>query len=353
MVAFLRLARGKESLRRLKKSFFQGPKSRAGLDIGSSGVRVVELGDKAGAMELMKFGVEPADAGDREGLISSIKKVVASTPISTKRVNISISGQEVIVRYINLPKMTEAELEGAIKFEAEKYIPFDIADVILDCQILGEVEGRMMRVLLVAAKSDLITERIKIVEEAGLEPASVDVDSFAVINSFQMNNPDQISGTIALLNIGARLTNINILTDGQPCLTRDIQLAGDDITDAISERLGIDFPAAEELKRKEGMRSEELAEIVSPVIESFLSEVRLSFDYYESQLEKGIDKICLSGGAAGLYGLAEFLNEGLRMDVNVWDPTKSLEVGPDIDREKLAGAGSGLAVCIGLALRSA
>jgi len=328
--------------------------ARVGLNIGSSSVRVVGLVEKAEVTELVSFGVEPIKKeGERADLIEAIRKVMRDAGITAKRVNTPISGQSVIVRYIEFPKMTKEELAGAIGFEAEKYIPFKIADVILDYQVLGEPRAGKIKVLLAAAKSELIQNHIKVIEGAGLTPALIDCDSFAIINSFQMNNPDAVNQTVALLNIDSRLTNISILKEGVSYFTRDVKIAGDDVTRAIGERLSLEYHAAEKLKHNPGQRETEISEIIRPVLENFLSEIRLSFDYYESQFEKGIDKVYLSGGSARLMGLTEFLNEGLRLETEVWDPTRSLEIGPDVDRTRLAEVAPSLAVCIGLALRKA
>jgi len=327
---------------------------KVGLNIGSSSVRVARLVDKDWVKELVSFGIEPIKKDhERADLIEAVKKVMQDAGITAKRVNTSISGQSVIVRYIELPKMTKEELAGAIRFEAEKYIPFKIADVILDHQVLDEPRAGKMKVLLVAAKAELIQDHIKVIEGAGLTPALIDYDSFTIINSFQMNNPDATNQTVALLNIGSRLTNISILNEGVSYFTRDVKIAGDDITKAIVERLSLEYHAAEELKHNPGQRETEISETIRPVLENFLSEIRLSFDYYESQFEKGIDKVYLSGGSARLRGLTEFLKEGLRLEIEVWDPTRSLEVGTDADRTRLAEVAPSLAVCIGLALRKA
>ena len=272
--------------------------------------------------------------------------------ITSKEVNTSVAGQEVIVRYVEFPQMTKEELNGAIKFEAEKHIPFNINEVFLDCQILDRRSRDKMKVLLVAAKKDLINNHIKFITDMGFKPVLIDIDSFAIINAFQRSNPGQNIGTIALLNLGAGFSSINILKGNISCFTRETPIGGKNIDQAISEKLNISLEEADHLKCNPGERKEEIAEIAKPVIENLLSEIRLSVDYYENQFEKGIDKIFVSGGASNFAELIDSLKKSLKVEIAAWDPVKGLEIDPGIDREKLSVVSNKLTVAIGLALRS-
>jgi len=301
-------------------------KAGIGLDIASGEVRVVELAKRNNLFQLSRFGIEPAGgAKDKAALAEVIKKAMDKAGIASKEVNTSVSGQSVIVRYVELPKMTKEELDGAIRFEAEKYVPFNINDVVLDCQILKELRDGKMQVLLVAAKKDLIDDRIKLLEAAGLKPNLIDIDSFALINSFQRANPQGASGTVALLNLEAGLISINILKDNISCFTRDIFL------DTNLSAEGVDTG--------------------SKVVEEVTKEVRLSFDYYENQFEKDIGKIFVSGELSDSGGFVEPLRQNLKMEITGWDPVKDLELDPAVDKKKLADVSKKLTIAIGLALR--
>lgn len=327
-------------------------KTGVGLNIGSSSVSVVELVKKNERFFLLHFGVEPIkNTEDRTDLAEVIKKVIGDAGITSKEINSSVAGQEVIVRYIGLPQMTKEELDGAIKFEAEKYIPFNIDEVVLDCQILDKKPQSKMNVLLVAAKKSLIDNHINLIKQAGLTPVLIDVDSFAIINAFQMANPEQVTGTITLLNLGAQFSSINILKDNISCFTRDVLIGGNNISKAISEKLNVGLEEADRLKCNPEGRKEEISEIAKPVVENLLSEIQLSFDYYESQFEKGIDKAFVSGRASNFVGLVDTLKESLKLEITAWDPLKGLQISPGINREELSAVSNRLAVAIGLALR--
>ncbi len=250
--------------------------------------------------------------------------------------------------------MTKSQLESAIKYEAEKYIPFNIDEVILNTPVLEENRAdNKIRVLIVAAKKTFVEEYVKIVEAAGLECQLIDVDSFALINSFLLNNTSEHSQDIvALLHIGASFTNINILKDKVSHFMRDITLGGKDLTKIITEKLNLDEAAAEKLKCNPGSREEEINSLINPALTNLLGEISLSFSYYEDQLERGIDRVFLSGGSSKLKNLAQFLSSNLGMEVVNWDPATTLQINPALNQERLQSCLPMWAVGIGLALSS-
>jgi len=323
-----------------------------GLDIGNHYIKLAELTDKQGQYQLSAFGIERLSSDSREAKIEAIKKLVAESNISTDKVNIAVRGPSVIVRYILVPQMTKTQLDSAIKFEAEKYIPFNIEEVILNAPIIGEKrEDGKIRVLVVAAKKSLIEDYMNMLEACNLQAQLIDVDSFALINSFLLNYPKEESeGIVALLHIGSNFTSINILKDRVSHFMRDITLGGKELTQAIAEKLAIDKAEAEELKCNPQDREEEIISTVTPALNNLLGEISLSFSYYEDQLERGIDKLYLSGGATKLKSLDQFLSSNLGMEAITWDPTAKLQISPTLDQNKLKSCLSMLSVSIGLAI---
>ncbi|MCQ9208021.1 MAG: type IV pilus assembly protein PilM [Omnitrophica bacterium] len=338
----------------LIKMFGKKPKESIGLDIGNHYVKICELTQKQGKYYLSAFGIEHLDNDSQEAKVTAIKKLARESGITSNKVNISVCGPLVIVRYILLPSMTRQQLESAIKFEAEKYIPFNIEEVTLNAPILEEKrEDGKIRVLIVAAKKSFIEDYVKLVESCGLEPQLIDVDSFALINSFLLNNPDkQDQGIIALLHIGANFTNINILKDGVSHFMRDITIGGRDLTKIIAEKLNMDYASAENVKCNPQTRQEEIFSIITPALNNLLGEISLSFSYYEDQLERGIDKVFLSGGTSKLKDLDKFLSSNLGMDIVSWDPVLKLQVNPALNQERLKSCLPMLSVGMGLALSS-
>ncbi|MCX7011149.1 MAG: type IV pilus assembly protein PilM, partial [Candidatus Sumerlaeota bacterium] len=239
-------------------------KSTVGLDLGSSLVKAVQLKkagrgyelEKLGMAEIYPAGERPLDpAAIRQAKIEAARRALDSAGIAAKSAISGVSGESVIVRYIQLPDMPEAELKNALRWEAEEYIPFRIEDVNLDSVVLGrtqEAGAARVDVLLVSAKRDMIDQHLEIVRGAGLTPSIIDVDSFAFLNCFEVNHEPAAHEIIALLNIGAAITSINVYMEGVSRFSRDISIAGDTITSTIQSRLGVSFAAAEEMKIAEG-----------------------------------------------------------------------------------------------------
>ena len=336
------------------KVFGRKPKKTVGLDIGSHYIKICELTKKQAKYQLSAFGIERLADDSQEAKISAIKKVVEQSGISSNKVNASVCGPSVIVRYILLPHMTKLQLESAITYEAEKYIPFNIEEVTLNAPILEEKrEDDKIRVLIVAAKKSFIEDYVKLIKSCGLEPQLIDVDSFELINSFLLNNPaEQSQGIVALLHIGKSFTAINILKDNISHFMRDITVGGKDLTKMIAEKLNMDLADAENLKCNPKEREEEIFSIITPALNNILGEISLSFSYYEDQLERGINKVFLSGGSSKLKKLTKFLSSNLGMEVVLWDPTVNLEINPALNQERLKSCLPMLAVSIGIALSS-
>lgn len=294
------------------------PKGRVGLDIGTSSVKVVMLvHQKSGGFEFTAFAVESFE-GERskETIAKAISRALETSNIKEKRVVISVAGQSVVVRQVLFPKMSEDELKSAIRYEAEKHIPFNINEVYLDAQIIDEkAENNKMKVLIVAGKKELIEEHLAYLNEVGLEAEAIDCDSIAVTNAFIFNNAGLgRDKTFAIVNIGASMTNVCILKDEMLNFVRDIPI---------------------------GAQS----------LENLETQIRLSFDYYENQFGKGIDGIYLSGGGSTQAGLTEHLSQAFGIEASVWDPVKNLTIASNVSQEQLKSVCSQLAVCVGLAMR--
>src|SRR5258706_11420669 len=211
--------------------FLGGKKTTVGLDIGSGIIKLVVVDHSGSEPELVKVATTEvaADAiveGEvmDPGIVSeAIRGLLSTAGVKQKRVVTAVGGRDVIVKKIQMDRMKEGDAREVIRWEAEQHVPFDMANVELDFQILDpDAEGLQMNVLLVAAKRELVENRNGLLAEAGLEPAIVDVDAFAIHNAFELNHPDPMQGVVGLVNIGHETTNVNILEDGVPVLTRDL-----------------------------------------------------------------------------------------------------------------------------------
>ena len=321
-----------------------------GLDIGVSTVKAVCLRFIKDAPELVHFALEPVQLD----LSETLKKI--TTACRKKAVNVSVSGTQAVIRYVNFPKMNEEELKQALKFEAQKHIPFPLAETYLDHYILKQdLPNNKMLVLLAAVKKELVAQRLKVIEEAGVKVNIVDVDSPALVNAFNFNySSDQTLGhkAVALLNIGAAITNLDILEDFCPRLSRDINIAGNSFTQKLVDIFGLDFQGAENLKlNPDKERANKVFAAAESVLTNLADEVRTSFDYYESQNASTIAKIFLSGGSSRFPGLKDKLANFLGIEIDFWDPFRNISLSKDVDAQGLKDASGQLPVALGLALR--
>lgn len=329
------------------------PKSKAGMDIGSHSVKLVEmLFPASGKPILTGFGVREFSGSGGAAISESIRGLASSIRTTVKEFAISVSGPSVIVRFISMPRMRREELAGAIRFEAEKHIPFNINECVLDFQIMREdAKENKIDVLLAAAKKEHIEERIKFVQAAGFSVSLVDIDGFAVSNAFLANypvtNPDK---TVFLLDIGAGLTNLSILRGSTICLLRDVAIGGKDFTAALAKTLAVDAATAEKSKLSPQDKAQAVLQGSKAMLNNLLDEVRLSCSYYENQCGRTIDDIFISGGGAGLIGLPEFFKESLGIKPNFLQPFQAIDT-VNIDAAELKKTEALLAVAAGLAMR--
>ncbi len=329
-------------------------KNRVGLDIGNSSVKMIEVSSSGESVSLVCLGMAKASLSVREPLIETIKSLSKEINITAKEAVISVSGASAIVRFVSMPKMRDDELKGAIRFEAEKHIPFPINDCIVDYQVLkkNDKEGKL-EILLVAAKKDSIMNKVSIAEESGFSVSAVDVDTFAVANAF-LKSPSHASAgkAVALLNIGANFTNVGIVKDEVLCFARDITIGGNDFNQAISKALNIDIKSAEDIKLMPKDRIQDIAACMKGVTSNLLDETRLSLNYYENQSGKGVDEIYISGGSSVIPSLEALFHEAFESKPVFWDPLNCLDKshgGFDVAfAEKMRGS---FAVAVGLALR--
>lgn len=334
------------------KNKFSKDKFSIGLDIGTSTVKIIKLKVSKETIELCDFQLEPT-ALDLTPLLQKISQSQNAQP----KINISVCGPATIIRYVNFPQMNALELKQALKFEAPKHIPFAINELNLDgCILKTDLADNKMLVLLAGAKKEIINQRLKLLESAALKPDAIDIDSLAIVNAFNFNYSDDESlknKTIALLNIGCSLSNLNILENNIPRFSRDIQIAGNNFTKKIADTLGVDFKAAEELKLNPGKeRLEDIVKAADSTLSNLSAEVRTSFDYYESQNTSTVEKIFLSGAGSNLPRLKEALATPLGIHAEFWDPLKQINLSSSIDSQKLKSLSNQFAVAVGLALRS-
>ncbi|MCK4267845.1 MAG: type IV pilus assembly protein PilM, partial [Actinomycetia bacterium] len=325
---------------------------------------------------------------DVEAAAYVLRQLWKTAGFTTKDVIIGLASQRVVVRLVNIPYMNQAELAGAIQFQAQDYIPIPIEEAIIDAQMLneylGENDEKMMEVLLVAAQKDMVNNTVAAVEAAGLKPQTIDLSAFAIVRALLGDDnfflpeaqEDSEAGTAAaaLINISSDLTNIVVVEKGTPRFARVTPLAGNDLTQAIADSLSLSFDEAEELKIKVGLPNldgspmvppEDLAENLKVHIEAaqsimesqashFVAEIRRSLDYYLTQATqiRSITRLVLSGAGAKLNNFAEYIERGLQAKVETGTPLAQVQASQKLPAERLGNDELSMAVSLGLALRS-
>ncbi len=345
-----------------------------GVDIGTSSIKVCQVKESRKGFSLERFGysalppqtIVDGQVMDASAVSETLQRVIRDAGIRQKEVALSVSGQSVIIRKITVPMMTPAELDEQIQWEAEQHIPFDIKDVQVDYQVLRRrPEASQMDLLLVAAKRDQINDYAQLARNAKLKPIVCDIDAFTVQNLFEFSRGVPVDQTIALINVGASLSTLNIVAGGVSAFTREIANGGNVITEEIQKQLGVPFEQAEAYKcggsaspddpyrAGAGMVPEQVVQVITAVADAIAAEIQRSLDFFMATSGEGeISRIFVTGGTANLASLGQAIERRARVPVEVWAPTERITPDPKhVDPSLLQTRAAQLAVALGLALR--
>ena len=342
-------------------ALFGQKKSSVGLDIGSGFVKLIEVDHSGDQPEVTRIAVRPllpdaiveGEVMDPGLVADTVRDLVTEVGMKVDNIITAVGGHDVIIKKIEMDRMKETDAKEVIRWEAEQHVPFDIRSVELDFQILDpEAEGLQMQVLLVAAKRELVENKVSLLMDAGLQPTAIDVDAFALHNAFEYNYPEGMEGIVALVNIGHDMTNVNILEDGIPILTRDIPFGSRKIR--------------EDLQRERSLTAEEAEEVVqgrtnldslSAFVETGAAEVavgieRASAFLMTQQADAGLGRIYLSGGGSRVPGMPEALGRRMGVETQVINPFERVPIRSDAPLNMVVDeAGPMLLLPLGLALR--
>lgn len=347
---------------------FGKKKSVAGLDVGSSSIKVVELDGKMNSLNLSSLGFEnlPSDTVvdgqimELNAVSQVIQNVCKDHQIKASQVVTGVSGHSVIIKNIVLPPMSREELEESIDWHAEEHIPYDLSDVTLDYHVTSE-NAEATSVMIAACKRERIDNLKQAIQLSGKQPVVIDVDTFALQNCYEINYQPDESQVVTLLNIGASTMNINIVKGNRSLFTRDITVGGSQFTDVLQRSLGLSFQQAEAVKRgaandsMEGGDEKAIEPLMDNVMEMVAMEIQKTFDFYRATAEDGgidVQKILISGGGSKLSRLPEELSARLELPVEVLDPFRQIKVDTrKFDPDYLSEIMPEMAVAVGLALR--
>jgi len=352
------------------RDFLQIGAAAVGIDIGKSAIKVAEVRRATRGLELRRFGVAPTPPGSVEGgvildqaaVARAVGAVLRHAGIRTRRAVVSVTGQNVLARVLRLPPIPHEEVKQAIRWEAERHLPFPVDDAVIDVQTVREVTDngqRQLEVLLAAAPEALVLTHIQTLEAARLTVLAVEVGALAMARGLGQTEAE---GTHALINLGASTTDVAVVHDGVPQITRTILLGGDVVTRAVSRLLKVDAEAAEQAKMRFGMGWEEwpsevaegtFATEVTEALAELVTQIRRSLDFFRAQFTGvTISDIILCGGGARLRHLDHHLANELELAVSIGNPLAHVRPAAGAPQGAIEALAPQLAVSTGLALRT-
>lgn len=333
--------------------WFGKEKSILGVDIGTQAIKMVQLrtDDKFletyGIVDLIEPITNHTKLETVNATIDLLKTLVAKARVTTKKCALSLPNSAVFTSVIDMPKMTDSELEQSMKFEAKKYVPLPFDEVSLSWSLISEdVATSTMKVLLIAVPKQIRDTYIHIFQEAGLDLEVIEIEALALIRSLVEDK----SKNDVIIDIGAKVTGINFVKQGLLQLTRNLNIGGDSITERIAETLNLQPARAEQFKRDFGLNSTDfLPETVKPVLNNIMTEVKQVTDLYKSH-QVMVDRVVLVGGGCQMPGLKEYFSE--LAPVTVYGDSLAKLGYPAEVEGVLKRYSMQLPVAIGLALRS-
>lgn len=343
---------------RFVKKLLPGEKgvSKVGFDLTNDSCKYVALAQTGESYEIQSWGIKSFEPGNAA---EALKHLLNNPDLTIKSPVTSLSGKGTLIRYVDMPRMSIVDLKKSFSLEVDKYFPFDKDSIYTDCSILDpKSKDKKMAVLIAAVKKEMVDERIKILTTAGFEVQQMMINAIAVANAFQKLKSGQIASSNneseksakAILDIGGTVSNLMILKDRVPRFTRDIFIGSQEVTKRISNTLGISPEEAERLKMEPGDQLENIYNICESTIANWVSEIRLSLDYFITEKNIQVDELLLTGGGSMLAGIETMFEKNLDLQVRTWNLLDGLNLAPNVDKEKIKKESPRLAVAIGLAL---
>lgn len=339
-----------------------------GLDISSTAVKLLELSKTASGYRVESYAVEPLpvnsvvekNIADVEAVGEAIKRAVKRASTRTKNAAMAVAGSAVITKVISMPaSLSDEEMASQIELEADQYIPYPLEEVNLDFEVLesSDKEGERVDVLLAASRSENVDVRVAAVELGGLTAKIVDVEAYAMENAFSLiqdQMPDHgAEKTIAIVDVGATMTTLNVLHDRKIIYTREQVFGGKQLTEEIQRRYGLSYEEAGMAKRQGGLPDNYIPEVLEPFKEAMAQQVSRSLQFFFSSSQySNVDHIVLAGGSASIAGIDELIESKLGTTTSVADPFAGMTLSSRVRAQALQNDTPALMIACGLALRS-
>ena len=339
-----------------------------GIDISSSAVKLLELSKSGSRYRVESYAVEPLPPNavveknitDVEAVGEAIRRAVKRSGTRTRHAAVAIAGSSVITKIVPMPAgMSEDEMENQIEFEADQYVPYPLEEVNLDFEVLGASENNpaTVDVLLAACRSENVDMRNAACETGGVETQVMDVESFASENAFLFLT-DQLTEhgegkTVAVIDVGATMTTLNVMHDLKSIYTRDTVFGGKQLTEEIMRRYGLSYEEAGMAKRQGGLPENYQTDVLEPFKEAMAQQASRSLQFfYSSSPHSKVDHVILAGGSASIPGIDELIQERLGVETSIANPFASMSLSARVKPQTLSNDAPALLIACGLALRS-
>jgi type IV pilus assembly protein PilM len=339
-----------------------------GLDISTTAVKLLELSKSGNRYRVESYAVEPLppnsviekNISDVDAVGEAIKRAVKRSGTKLKDAAAAVAGSSVITKVISMPAaLSDDDMEGQIQLEADQYIPYPLEEVSLDFEVIGPTENDPDRVdvLLAASRSENVDVRVDAIELAGLHAKVIDVEAYAMENAFTMlkeHMPDNgLDKTIAVVDIGATMTTLNVLHDLKTIYTREQVFGGKQLTEEIQRRYGLSYEEAGMAKRQGGLPDNYGPEVLDPFKEAMAQQVSRSLQFFFSSSQyNSVDHIVLAGGSSSIVGIDDLIEQNQGVSTTIANPFSNMIISPKIKAQVLSNDAPALMIACGLALRS-
>jgi type IV pilus assembly protein PilM len=338
-----------------------------GLDISSTTIKLLELSHTGERYRVESYAVSslPAEAvvekniNDIDGVSGAIRNVINQSNTKLKTVAAAVAGSSVITKIIDMPAgLSEEDLETQLTLEADQYIPYPLEEVSIDFEVQGfssEVEGQV-EVLLAACRRETIDARVQAIEDAELQPKIMDVEAYAMERAFSLLQHQldiEDDNTVAVVDIGATMTTLSVLTNGQTIYTREQLFGGKQLTDEIMRRYGLPVEEAGLAKKQGGLPDDYEPEVLEPFKDAVVQQVARSLQFFFSSSQyNDVDFIVMAGGVSSMEGLPELVQDKLGTPTTVANPFSDMAISSRVNAVALSSDAPALMIACGLAMRS-
>ncbi len=347
--------------------FERKAKPLVGLDISSTSVKLLELSRYGNGYRVESYGVKALPPGsvvekninDEEAVADVIRQVVSQSKCKLKDAAVAVAGSSVITKLIDMPAgMDDDALESQITIEADQYIPFPLDEVSIDFEVQGPDEDNpeQVKVLLAACRRENVELRAGVLDGSGLTPKVVDVEAYTIERAYPLiadQWEDQEEQVVAIIDIGATMTTLSVLSSGTTIYTREQLFGGKHLTEEIQRRYGLSFTEAGLAKKQGGLPDDYEDEVLAPFKDAVVQQVTRSLQFFFSSSQYNeVDHIVLAGGVASIDGLAQLIEDRLGALTTVANPFAGMSVASRVNSVALSSDAPSLMIAAGLALRS-